>query len=49
MSHFRPADEREHRRGNAGYPVSDWCANCGTPFMEHNNGVCPEADDEDDE
>lgn len=29
MTHFRPRDEREHRLGNAGHGVSDYCANCG--------------------
>ena len=42
---FTPANEREHRRGNAGKDVADRCANCDQPFMDHYNGECPAADD----
>jgi len=40
-SYFRPADKREHERGNNGEDVPDYCANCRVPFMEHHNGRCP--------
>lgn len=47
-SWFRPQDEREHARGNAGHDVPDYCAHCDRPFMEHVNGHCPEEEDEED-
>jgi hypothetical protein len=33
--------EIEHAKGRAGIDVPDYCLNCGQPFMEHTNGVCP--------
>jgi len=42
MSHFSPASNAAHERGNAGYDVPDYCRNCGQPFMAHANGACPE-------
>jgi hypothetical protein len=47
MTHFEPLDPKEHQRGNAGYDVPDRCRNCGQPFTDHTNGICPKADDED--
>lgn len=44
MTHFRPQDVDEHRRGDAGEEVPDLCANCGRPFLAHTNGRCPPTD-----
>jgi hypothetical protein len=44
MTHFLARDPKAHAEGNAGKNVSDWCANCSAPFMDHTNGACPEPD-----
>lgn len=46
MSHFRPQNEKEHHAGQRGEDVSDWCANCGAPFLEHENSKCPKDEDQ---
>lgn len=45
MTYFEPQSEAEHRRGNLGYDVPDYCANCNRPYMEHHNGECPAEDE----
>jgi hypothetical protein len=40
-TYFVPVDESEHRKGNAGHDVPDYCRNCRQPFMAHTNGECP--------
>jgi hypothetical protein len=40
-SYFAPSNLAEHDRGANGADVPDYCRNCGCPFMEHNNSVCP--------
>ena len=42
MTYFKPRDEGEHRKANAGYPnIPDYCLYCDRPFMDHYNGRCP--------
>ncbi len=45
-SHFAPMSPSEHARANAEYDVPDRCRYCGYPFMDHNNGKCPDLDAE---
>lgn len=40
--HFEPLDAQTHRRANAGSGEQDLCRNCHFPFMDHNNGICPD-------
>lgn len=40
-SHFVPQSNEEHRKGNLGHDVPDYCLNCNQPFMGHTNGECP--------
>jgi hypothetical protein len=40
-THFEPVDQREHKKGDEGQDVPDYCKNCNQPFMAHTNGVCP--------
>ncbi len=47
MSHFAPMFPQEHAMANAGLDVPDRCRYCGYPFMDHENGKCPERDEED--
>ena len=39
---FEPICQAEHKKGNLGYDVPDYCQNCGYPFMDHYNGTCPD-------
>lgn len=38
--YFSPRDEAEHDRCGEGSGESDYCNNCGKPFMDHHNGRC---------
>lgn len=41
VDYFQPESETEHKRGNRGEDVPDYCVNCHRPFMDHVNGKCP--------
>lgn len=41
-SHFAPLDRRKHKQAAAGIDVPDTCRYCGSEFLEHTNGTCPD-------